>query len=484
MVFRRIGGRTAIALAIAMALALPAGAQAAGQTTTKKAPTAREKQLEQRVDQLEQELAELKSMIQQQKAETAQATQTAAQAQQTAQTAQAQVQTVAAAPPAPAAKPQFVTAPGMTVALHGWVNVSAFSQNKNFNFGNGTNAEYPVAGSRGSLSGVDIRNTRFWLDFTGAKFTGDWVGGGRIEMDFFGGFNGTGAYAQQQPVPRLRQAYMDIINPTTGSTVRVGQMWDLLFPLDMIPTSLSHIAFPLGFSSGVIGWRYPGVIWMQDLNHGAEGTQWRLDLAAFEGSWSGPGNTTNFGTAGSVGFRPQLEARLHAQGKDWLAFAVGHYSRMDLHGVGDAVPNPPIKPDITSTAFEIGANWRPGPWNLKGLVYTGNGLGQVFGAMSQFGDIKETGGFVQAGYNFTPNWSVNAFYGMVKPDRDDVVRWIGQGSTGMLKNRQAALSLQYAAGAYELGVEWLHDKLDTTTTGAVVRTTTGNQVSLNGLYKF
>jgi hypothetical protein len=485
MVFRRFGSRyTAIACGIALALSLPMGAHAADQTKHKKAPTPREKQLEQRVDQLEQELAELKGMIQQQRAETAQATQTATQAQQTAQTAQAQVQTVAAAPPAPAAKPQFVTAPGVTVALHGWVNASAFTQSKNFNYGNGANAEYPVPGAKGSLSGVDIRNTRFWLDFTGAKFAGDWVGGGRIEMDFFGGFNGTGAYAQQQAIPRLRQAYMDLINPNSGTTVRIGQEWDLLFPLDMIPTSLSHIAFPLGFSTGVIGWRYPGAILMQDLNHGAEGTQWRLDLAAFEGSWSGPGNTTNFGTAGSAGFRPQLEARLHAQGENWLAFAVGHYSKMDLHGVGDTVPNPPIKTDITSTAFEIGANWKPGPWNLKALVYTGNALGQVFGAESQFGDIKETGGFVQAGYNFTKNWSVNAFYSMVNPSKDDVVRWIGQGATGSLKNRQAALSLQYAAGAYELGVEVLHDKLDSTTNGAVIRTTSGNQVSLNGLYKF
>ena len=33
-------------------------------------------------------------------------------------------------------------------------------------------------------------------------------------------------------------------------------------------------------------------------------------------------------------------------------------------------------------------------------------------------------------------------------------------ATGLLRNRQTALSLQYAAGSYELGMEWLHDKLD------------------------
>ena len=482
MVLHRIGGRyTAMALGMAAALALPAGAHAADQTTHKKGETTREKQLEARVDQLEQELAELKGMIQQQRADTAQATQTATQAQQTAQTTQAKVETIAAAPPAP--KPQFVTAPGMTVALHGWLSASAFSQSKNMNLGNGQNAEYPIPNNRGSLSGVDVRNTRFWLDFTGAKLAGDWIGAGRLEMDFFGGFNGTGAFAQQQPVPRLRQAYMDLINPESGSTVRIGQQWDLLFPLDMIPTSLAHIAFPLGFSTGLIGWRYPGVAWMQDLNHLSDGTKWRLDLAAYEGSWSGPGNTTNFGTAGSAGFRPQLEARLHAQGADWLAFLAGHYSREDLRGVGDTSPAP-IKSEIKSTAVEVGANWRPGPWNFKGLIYTGNALGQQFGAEAQFGDIKESGGWAQASYSFTQHWSVNAFYGMVKPNRDDVVRWIGQGSTGLLTNRQSALSLQYAAGAYELGIEWMHSKLDSTANGLVTKTTDGNQVSLNGMYKF
>jgi len=121
---------------------------------------------------------------------------------------------------------------------------------------------------------------------------------------------------------------------------------------------------------------------------------------------------------------------------------------------------------------------------LKGLVYTGNGLGQLFGALSQFGDISETGGYVQVGYKFTPNWSANAFYGLSKPDENDVIRWLGNGSTGLLKNRQGALSLTYSAGAYDLGVEYIYSKLDSTTNGLNRRTTSGNQVSLSGLYKF
>ncbi|OOG39060.1 hypothetical protein B0E52_13245 [Rhodanobacter sp. C06] len=462
--------RAPLALGIACALALPWAAQAQTSTSTTGNVSAREQQLEQRVDQLEQQLAQLKAMIQ-------------AQKQQPAQPASAAPAQNVAAVPATAAKPVFTTAPGVSVALHGFVSATAFSQDKSFTFGNGTNAEFPVPGAKGSLSGVDVRNTRFWLDFSGAKFAGDWVGGGRIEMDFFGGFNGTGPYSQQQPTPRLRQAYMDLTNPNTGTTVRVGQQWELMFPVDNTPVSLAHIAFPLGFAAGYGGWRFPGIVVMQDLNHGSDGAKWRLDLGAFEGAWKGPGDNVNYLTAGNAGFRPQLEARLRVADKNWVAYAAAHYSEVNLKGVGDTAPAP-VKDTIQSVGYEVGGSWKPGPWVFNGLVYTGKGLGEIFGAMAQFGDISESGGFVQAGYNFTSNWSAYAFYGISKPDSQDVIRWMGNGSTGLLKNRQAALSLQYAAGAYALGVEWMYDKLDSTTDGIHRKTTNGNQLSVSGMYKF
>lgn len=466
--------RRPLALGMACALALPWAAQAQTGTPAAGTVSAREQQLEQRVDQLEQELTQLKAMIQAQKQQAA---------SQPAQPAPAQP---VAAAPAAASKPVFTTAPGVSVALDGFISATAFSQSKSFVYGNGQNAEYPVAGSTGTLSGMDVRNTRFWLDFSGAKLTGDWVGGGRIEMDFFGGFNGVGPYSQQQPTPRLRQAYMDLTNPDTGSTIRIGQQWELLFPLDNVTASLAHIAFPLGFGSGMIGWRFPGVVWMQDLNHGSEGTKWRLDLGAFEGSWNGPDgavNNTNYLTAGNAGFRPQLEARLHAQGKNWLAYAVAHYSEVNLKGVNGATPTP-VRPSVKSVGYELGGQWKPGPWVFRANAYTGKGLGEVFGDLSQFGDIKNTGGYLQAGYSFTPNWSLNALYAASKLNRNDVVRWMGNGATGLLRSRQTGLNLDYAAGSYELGVEWLYGWLDSTSNGANTKTTSGNQVSVSALYHF
>jgi hypothetical protein len=462
----------ALAAALGLAVTAPAFAKSPQKQSEVKALHALVDKQQKQLDEQQQELQALRETLQRLEGN---------QMQQ-----QQQLQAQASAPPpapAPAPAPVFSTAPGVSVALHGFVNATAFSQDKSFTFGNGQNAEFPKPGSTGRLSGVDVRNTRFWLDFKGSKFTENWNGAGRIEMDFFGGFNGTGAFSQQQPNPRLRQAYMDLINPSSGSTVRIGQQWDLMIQLDNLANSLSHIAFPLGYGTGLIGWRFPGVVWMQDLNHGTDGPKWRLDLGAFNGSWNGPGDNVNYLTAANAGFRPQLEARLHVEGKDWLAYLAGHYSKIDLKGVGGGEPTP-VKSSINSEVIEVGGKWHPGPWVLTANVYTGKGHGQIFGDLVQFGDIQDTGGYLQAGYHFTPNWSGYAYYGYSKPDRKDVIAWLGHGATGLLKSRQAALSLQYSAGAYDLGVEWIYDKLDSTPDGVTTKKTNGNQVSLSALYHF
>lgn len=458
-----------LAVAMGLTMAGPTLAAAKAKPDEAKALHALIDKQQQQLDQQQQDLQMLRDSLKRLEGE---------QVQQ-----QAQIQAQASAPPPKQAAPTFSSAPGISVALHGFVSATAFSQNKSFVFGNGTNAEFPIPGSTGSLSGFDVRNTRLWFDLKGAKFAGNWTGDGHIEMDFYGGYNGAGAYSQQQPTPRLRQAYMDLTNAESGSTVRLGQQWDLMFPIDNVPSSLTNIAFPLGYGTGMIGWRFPGAVWMHDLNHGAAGAKWRLDLGLFEGNWGGPGDNVNYLTAGNAGVRPQLEARLHVAGSDWLAYAAGHYSKVDLTGVDGKAPTP-IKSSVTSAGVEVGGSWHPGPWVFKGNIYTGRGLGELFGGLVQFGDIKETGGFLQAGYKFSPNWSTNIVYAYSKPDTNDVITWLGHGSVGRLKNRQTALNLQYGAGAYELGVQWMYDTLDSTTNGTNRISTSGNQLSFSALYHF
>jgi hypothetical protein len=435
---------------------------------------------QQQLNQQQQDLQQLHSALTQLQSQQSQQQTQIQQTQQVAQQAQANV---AAAAPSNA-KPTFSSAPGVSVAFHGLIDATAFSQTRSFNFGNGQNAEEPVPGSSGNLSGVDIRNTRFWFDLTGAPIAGNWTGGAHLEMDFFGGNNGTGAYSQQQPVPRLRTAYMVMQNPVSSSEVRVGQQWDLLFPLDMLPDSLSHVAFPLGYGSGIIGWRFPGIEYFQALNNGSTGPLWYLDLGAFEGTWNGPGSPINYLSAGNVNFRPQLEARLRLQqSKDWMLYLAAHWSQINLAGVGGTEPTP-VKREFSSEAVDLGAQWLPGPWILKSVLYTGKGIGEIFGDINQFGDIEDKGGYVQGGYKFTPNWTFSLFYSMSKPNTDDVIHWLGNGSTGYLKNRMSAANLQYNVGSYAFALEWLHAILNSTTNGTNRQNTSGNQVNLSAMYRF
>lgn len=469
----------ALVLALPLAVATPAMAAPQQHSGEVKALHALVDKQQQQIDVQQREIQMLRDSVMKLQSQQAQQH---AQIQAQARTAPP-AQPVAAAPAAPT--PSFSTSPGVSVAMHGLISATAFHQNRGFYFGNGQNAEFPLPGDSndGSRTGGDVRNTRLWFDITGPKLSDDWLPSAHLETDFFGGFNGSGAFSQQQATPRLRQAYVDLTRARTGTKVRIGQQWDLMFPIDNVPASLAHIAFPLGFGAGFVGWRFPGVVLMQDLNHGTEGAQWRLDLGAFEGSWSGPGNNIDFGTAGNPGFRPQLEARLHVKQGDWLAYLAAHYSKIDLAGVGGDAPTP-VKRDIKSVGYELGGAWNPGPWMFKGQVYGGKGMGELFGGLVQFGDIAEKGGFLQAGYHFTPNWSASAFYGYSKPDTQDVIRWLNFGSLGRLKNRQAALDLQYSNGPYALGLEWMHATLDSTTDGLDRDSTSGNQISVSALYKF
>ncbi|MGH8305296.1 MAG: hypothetical protein ACRETG_06755, partial [Steroidobacteraceae bacterium] len=214
------------------------------------------------------------------------------------------------------------TGPGLSITLHGFLDASVFWQDQDMTFGNGQNGEFPLPNTRRNhdLSGFDVRNTRAWLDIKGATLSNGWAVGGHLEGDFFGGFNGTGAFSSQQETPRLRQAFIKLTNGS-GSSLIIGQQWDLLFPLESVPESLTHIAFPLGLGTGMIGWRFPGVVWMQALGQPQKGAMaWRLDLGAFSGSWNGPGSNVNFDTAANTNFRPQIEARLRAQQGDWLGY--------------------------------------------------------------------------------------------------------------------------------------------------------------------
>jgi hypothetical protein len=370
-----------------------------------------------------------------------------------------------------------------TLTLKGFVSATFFAQDQNFSFGNGQNAEWPTPPQYETnkwFSGGDVRNTRLTLAFNGPETAEGWKMGALVEADFFGGFNGTGAFSHQQAVQRLRLAYVDLTNG--GTTLRIGQFWSPFF--GEVPASLSHIAFPLGYgSAGMVGWRFPGLFLYQDLSGKGSSIKSKLTVAVFEGSWDGPGSPIANQSAGNVGFRNQVEARFDLDGKSgnsaWGLYVAGHWDDKDLTGVNDVAPagSHGVK-SLTGTGVELGGHYKIGSFLIHGNLYTTKATGQQFSAITQFGDIKDQGGWLQLGYNIDKRWSVYGFYGMADPNDKDVMEWVGSG--GRIKNTQGAFMVEWSLGQYQLGLEYLHDEVTMATNDKVK----GNQIALSARYLF
>src|SRR5581483_552580 len=166
------------------------------------------------------------------------------------------------------------------LTFHGFIDATAFLQNQSFTFVNGQNTEWPVPPQlktdRWFLDG-DVRNTRMTLGFNGPKLENGLKLNATIEGDFFGGFNGTGAFSNAQAIPRLRLAYIDLVRGST--TIRIGQAWSPLF--GVVASSYSHIAFPLGYGgTGDVGWRFPGIFVYHDVNPST-----KITLGVFRNVW-------------------------------------------------------------------------------------------------------------------------------------------------------------------------------------------------------
>jgi hypothetical protein len=374
---------------------------------------------------------------------------------------------------------------GQTLTISGFINATWFMNSGRFGgFGQGQNAEWAdstqPATDKTILDG-DVRNTRINFTFAGQPVLGKFSPRAVLEADFFGALNGAPPFGDEQPQLRLRYAYVDLTNGRT--TLRIGQFWSPLF--GAVPVSLSHVAFPLGYgAAGKVGWRYPGVFLYHDLTVGKPVTI-QLQLAAFEGSGPAAVGADPAGAAATVGQgeasgMPQLEALLsftkRSPNLSWNAYIVGHVDWKDTSAVGVATDN------LTGTAVEVGGSINPGKLTVQGNFYTGKAIGQQFGHITQQGDVKGVGGWLQAGYDFTPRWSLWGFYGMDDPKEADSP---GLPARARVKNEDVAGMLRFRAGRYALGLELL--RASTTwrpTVGGVLFKQDATQVALTVMYTF
>jgi hypothetical protein len=404
---------------------------------------------------------------------------------------------LAAAIPAAAQAPAAPAPSPFKFEFHGWVTGSLYYQDEVFANaqGQGLTLSAPapafetggaVAPKSGTLLAGDVRNSRFSFGVTGPAVLGG-VPRGYIELDFFGPYSG-GTFGSEQSLPRLRIAIAEL---KLGNTlVQVGQQNQLVIP--QIPASIAHIANPMTYAAGSIGWRTPGVrvahsmpVGTAKIELAAEvvGNNWTDAAIAMGGNCTvpatgpitTPGATLCQGGApaqndprtvvslGESGGIPMVQARIKADGKagtvGYSAYVVGVYHQVDLNGFGGSVALPAAAggdSKIDGYAGEVGGRLTVAGLTLAANGYVGNATGNMLGGIVQFGDIADWGAWVNLGYNITKEFSIWGLYGTNRPDEDDVRKWAG--NSARLTNDLYGGMIQYAAGGYRVGVEGYQNK--------------------------
>ena len=365
------------------------------------------------------------------------------------------------------------------ITISGFVSATLFAQDARFGLGNGQQAEFVQTQLADWWHGGDVRNSRLTFGFRGPSMGKGWRATATLEADFFGGFNGAGNFSDEGPTPTLRLAHVDLTNGVT--TLRLGQAWSLTTGL--IPTSTSHIGFPLGRGSGgLIGWRFPGIFLIQSLTDRSSSVDAKVSFAAMRGSWSDE-PTPDEPSAGEAG-SPQLEASVDLEGRfrggTWRTYLVGHWDRKDLNGVREEGTAKPAANNLDGHVVEGGLRVQSGAITLQGNAYTGQAMAQQFAHIVQFGDIDGWGAWFQAGIDFTRHLGFWAFYGIDDPDDADV----RASGNDRLVSWLFSPMLRFKAGPYSLGLEWLYNQTDYSLGPTTSEGRKGNQLALSTRFDF
>lgn len=385
--------------------------------------------------------------------------------------------------------------------------------------------------------GGDVRQTRLTFNIRGPEVLGGAIPLGVVEMDL-GGYNYqflasngltaqvnrytgatdmmTGALAStsvavpfnvatneprfdESLVPRTRLAYVELNWSNSQNVLRVGQFHNLL--LGMIPGSASHIATPLGYGAGQLGWRSPGITFLHRFKLSAESNldigiqinrnSWRDELpncsqnfspsqpsAPTDNTQAPQANCLPYGiSAGEASMLPQIEARIMAFGgmaamplpfylpTKWQAFVTVHYDKKDLSGVGRQTSATQIaagyRDSMDTFVVQGGFKLQLGPVLLAVNGWWGKNAGNVFGHIFQMQDIWRRdisgfGGWGQLGFALSKNFSVWAFGGIDKPNADEIIKAFGVvGTVGRLQNIQLVGQLLYTDGPIQIGLEFI-----------------------------
>lgn len=385
----------------------------------------------------------------------------------------------------PAAASAQAAPSDFTFALHGFVSMSGAFGTGRFNLSPGQQTLSAAAEptfDKNSLT-FDVRQSRFNFSVKGPQVMFGATPTAVLEMDFFGG-SSAGNYGNVSIYPRLRTTYIQL--DWGSNKLQIGQQNDLTFA--MAPTSLSHIAFPLGYETGNIGWRRPGVFGFHTFPV-FDDTKFELAWEVGRSQWS-DGTLVNGFTAGEASGAPALEARATITGgKLYTAWLAAHYSQADLSGLGTHSATTPNL--ATTTAFAAGGKVTFAGATVMVAGFTGKNTGPLLGQFLNFSvgptgneDVSTTGYWAQAGYNLTKEFSLWALYGNQAPKAADATKI----SLAQRENTTMNFQAIYRDGGFGTSLEYISFKTTYGTyAGGALATHTdakSSQIMATGTYFF
>jgi hypothetical protein len=311
-----------------------------------------------------------------------------------------------------------------------------------------------------------------------------------MEFDLFGPY-GAGSLGSEQYIPRIRAAFVEL--KLGNTTVQVGQQNQLV--IQQVPATISHNSNPVTYGAGTIAWRTPGIRLTQVVP--LDNLKLTLAAEAVKNRWSNESALSLTGgatSAAAIGYgeasgMPMLQGLARLEGKagpvSFVGYLVGVYHTVQLDGFG-ANTTPPGwaagKKSITGNVIEVGGNVTFAPVNLAFNYYTGKATGNMVGALNQYGDIDDSGYWVQLAGNFTKELALSLVYGAGTPDKADLRRVIS--NTTRIANKLMGGMLKYQEGGYAFAVEGYQYTSTWSTTATTQTDTKGTQVIASAAYSF
>ena len=197
---------------------------------------------------------------------------------------------------------------------------------------------------------------------------------------------------------------------------------------------------------------------------------------------------------GQLSGAPAVEGRVKFTSEHVMGFLAAHYNRVEGTHAGDLVAPPMPLPtrNWDVVAGVLGFRLNVVGFSLLANAYIGKNLGPLLGDLLQFpitNDIREWGGWVQAGYTILPGFSVWAIGGTSRPSASDTAAAGG----GRLSSSVIGGMVRYQTGGFTFGPEISHvisqdiganGRPMAAGPGAPNGTINVNQYMLSGMYFF